>query len=98
MPSAFCTPRETEKREWARQRAEDWAADQLKRCRHKGILTWSRRERTWFDEYGLNPRRGTVTFEGRCTGAWMQVRGSQQRFLLGSGGEVITRSHGLDQP
>ena len=98
VPSAFCTPRETEKREWARQRAEDWAADQLKRCRHKGILTWSRRELTRFDEYGLNPRRGTVTFEGRCTGAWMQVRGSQQRFLLGSGGEVITRSHGLDQP
>ena len=61
-------------------------------------MTWSRRERTWFDEYGLNPRRGTVTFEGRCTGAWMQVRGSQQRFLLGSGGEVIARSHGLDQP
>jgi hypothetical protein len=99
VPRAFCTPRETaEDREWARQRAEDWAADQLKRCRHKGILTWSRRERTWFDEYGLNPRRGSVTFAERTPDAWMQVSGSQQRFLLGSGGELITRSHGLDQP
>ena len=99
VPRAFCTPRETaEDREWARQRAEDWAADQLKRCPHKGILTWSRRERTWFDEHGLNPRRGSVTFESRTTGAWMQVSGGQQRFLLGSGGELITRSHGLDQP
>ena len=61
-------------------------------------MTWSRRERTWFDEYGLNPRRGTVTFEGRYTGAWMQMSCSRQRFLLGSDGEVITRSHGLDQP
>jgi hypothetical protein len=99
VPSAFCTPRETaEDREWARQRAENWAADQLKRCRHKGILTWSRRERTWFDEHGLNPRRGSVTFESRTTGAWMQVSESQQSFLLGSSGELITRSHGLDQP
>ncbi|MCP9943546.1 hypothetical protein KBY70_14295 [Cyanobium sp. ATX 6E8] len=99
VPRAFCTPRETtEDREWARQLAEDWAADRLKRCPHKGILTWSRRERTWFDEHGLNPRRGSVTFEGRTTGAWMQLSGSQQRFLLGSGRELITRSHGLDQP
>ena len=99
VPRAFCTPRETaEDREWARQRAEDWAADQLKRCPHKGILTWCRRERTWFDEHGLNPRRGSVTVEGRTPDAGMHLSGSQQRFLLGSGGELITRSHGLDQP
>ena len=99
VPQAFCTPRESaEHREWARNRAEDWAANEFKRFRAKGFLNWSRRERTWFDQYGLNPRRGTVTFEGRCTGAWMQMSGSRQRFLLGSGGEVITRSHGLDQP
>jgi hypothetical protein len=99
VPKAFCTPRErAEDSEWARQRAEDWAAAELKRFRAKGFLNWSRRERTWFDQYGVNPDRRRVTFESRTTGAWMQVSGSQQRFLLGSGGELITRSHGLDQP
>jgi hypothetical protein len=98
VPKAFCTPRKSaEESEWARQRAEDWAAAELKRFRAKGFLNWSRRERTWFDQYGVNPRREPVTFESRTTGAWMQVSGSQQRFLLGSGGELITRSHGLDQ-
>ena len=99
VPKAFCTPRESaEDREWARKRAEDWAAAELRRFRAKGFLNWSRRERTWFDQYGVNPDRRQVTFESRTTGAWMQVSGSQQRFLLGSGGELITRSHGLDQP
>lgn len=99
VPKAFCTPRErVEDREWARQRAEDWAAAELKRFRAKGFLNWSRRERTWFDQFGVNPDRRRITFESRTTGAWMQVSGSQQRFLLGSGGELITRSHGLDQP
>jgi hypothetical protein len=99
VPKAFCTPRESaEDREWARERAEDWAAAELRRFRAKGFLNWSRRERTWFDQYGVNPDRRQVTFESRTTGAWMQVSGSQQRFLLGSGGELITRSHGLDQP
>jgi hypothetical protein len=88
VPRAFCTPRETaEDHEWARQRAEDWAVDELKLSLHKGILTWSRRERTLFDERGLNPRRCSVTFDGRTTGAWMQVSGSQQQSLLGSSGE-----------
>jgi hypothetical protein len=97
VPKAFCTPRErAEDSEWARQRAEDWAAAELKRFRAKGFLNWSRRERTWFDQYGVNPDRRQVTFESRTTGAWMQVSGSQQRFLLGSGGELITRRHGLD--
>jgi hypothetical protein len=99
VPRAFCTPRETaEDQRWARQRAEDWAADELRRCPHKGILTWSRRERTWFDEFGLNRRRGFVEFEGRSTCAFMQLSASQQRLLLGSGGELITRSHGLYHP
>ncbi|MCP9883424.1 hypothetical protein KBY65_13265 [Cyanobium sp. Alchichica 3B3-8F6] len=99
IPKAFCTPRESaEDQEWARDRAEGWAAAELKRLRAKGFLSWSRRERTWFDQYGVNPGRRQVTFEGRMTGAWMQVSGSQQRFLLGSNGEVITRSHGLDHP
>ena len=99
VPKAFCTPRESaEDREWARERAEDWAAAELRRFRAKGFLSWSRRERTWFDQYGVNPDRRQVTFESRTTGAWMQASGSQQRFLLGSGGELITRSHGLDQP
>jgi hypothetical protein len=97
VPKAFCTPRESaEDREWARERAEDWAAAELRRFRAKGFLNWSRRECTWFDQYGVNPDRRQVTFESRATGAWMQVSGSQQRFLLGSGGELITRRHGLD--
>ena len=71
VPRAFCNSRE---------QAEGWAADELKRCPHKGTLTWSRRERTFFDVHGLNPRRGLSTFEGRTLNAWMQVSGSQQRF------------------
>ena len=98
VPRAFCTPRETaEDREWARQRAENWAADQLKRCRHKGTLTWSRRERTKYDECGLNQRRQPVTFEGSSTDTWMQLSGSQQKFLLRSTVELITSISGLDQ-
>ena len=99
VPKAFCTPHENaEESEWARQRAEDWAAAELRRFGAKGFLNWSRRERTWFDQYGVNPRREPVSFESRTTGAWMQLSGSQQRFLLGSGGELITLSYGLDQP
>ncbi len=89
VPKAFCN---------SRDQAEGWAADELKRFRAKGFLNWSRRERTWFGQYGVNPDRRQVTFDGRTTGAWMQLSGSPQRFLLGSGGELITRSHGLDQP
>jgi hypothetical protein len=87
VPQAFCTPRESEEdREWARQRAEDWAAAELKRFRAKGFLNWSRRERTWFDQYGVNPERQQVSFEDRHTGAWMQLSGSQQKVLLGTDG------------
>jgi len=89
VPRAFCNRREL---------AEDWAADELKRFGAKGFLCWTRRERTWYDQRGLNPDRRHVTFEGRTAGAWMQVSGSQQKFLLGSSGELITRSCGLDQP
>ena len=99
VPPEFCNPRENaEDIAWARERAEDWAAEELRRFRAKGFLNWSRRERTWFDQCGVNPDRRRTTFESRTTGAWMQVSGSQQRFLLGSGGELITRSHGLDHP
>lgn len=89
VPRAFCNRREL---------AEDWAADELKRFGAKGFLCWTRRERTWYDQRGLNPDRRHVTFEGRTAGAWMQVSGSQQKFLVGSSGELITRSCGLDQP
>ena len=89
VPRAFCNRREL---------AEDWAADELKRFGAKGFLSWTRRERTWYDQRGLNLERRHVTFEGRTAGAWMQVSGSQQKFLLGSSGELITRSCGLDQP
>jgi hypothetical protein len=99
VPQAFCTPRDTaEDNAWARARAEEWAAAALKRFRAKGFLSWTRRERTWFDAYGLNPCRRPVSFDNRSGGAWVQVSGSQRRFLLGESGEPITQSHGLDQP
>ena len=73
VPSAFCTPRDTaEDNVWARARAEEWASAELKRFRAKGFLNWSRRERTWFDDGGLNPRQQPVSFEDRHTGAYMQ--------------------------
>ena len=81
-----------------REEAELWASRELKQFRAKGFLNWTRREQTWYDQHGLNPRRRTVTFEGRTSGAWMQLSGSQQKFLLSSTGELITRSCGLDQP
>lgn len=77
VPRAFCNSRE---------QAEGWAADLLKRCPYKGILTWTRRERTCYDQSGSNPDRRQVTFEGRTTGVWMQVSESQQKFLLGTNG------------
>ena len=99
VPRAFGTPRDTaEDNAWAQDRAEDWAAAELKRFMAKGFLSWSRRERTWFDRRGLNPSQQAVNFEDRHTGAWMRVSGSQRRFLLGSTGELITSSFGLDQP
>ena len=99
VPRALCTPRNrAEDNAWSRDRAEDWAAAELRQFRAKGFLSWSRRERTWFDKGGLNPRRQSVTFEDRHSGAWMQVNGAQRRLLLGSAGELITSSFGLDQP
>ena len=74
VPRAFCNSRE---------QAEGWAADQLKLSTYRGILTWTRRERTWYDQGGVNSDRRQVTFEGRTAGAWMQVSGSQQKFLIG---------------
>ena len=74
VPRAFCN---------SRGQAEGWAADQLMRCTYKGILTWTRRERTWYDQSGVNPDRRQVTFEGRTAVAWMEVSGSQQKFLIG---------------
>ncbi len=83
VPNAFCTPREhAEDNAWARTRAEEWAADELKRFRAMGFLNWSRRERTWYDKRGLNPRRRAVIFDDRHAGAYMQISGSQQKFLL----------------
>lgn len=89
VPRAFCNSRED---------AEGWAARELKRFGAKGYLNWSRRERTWYDRCGVNPCRHTVTFEERALGAWMQLGGSQRKFLLGPAGEVITKGYGLDQP
>ena len=98
VPRAFYTPRVTaDDNAWARARAEEWAAAELQRFCAKGFLSWTRRERTWFEKAGLNPSRRAVTFEERKTGAWMQLSGSQRRFLLGSTGELITSSFGLDQ-
>jgi len=99
VPKAFCSPRETEENKaWARQRAEDWATDQLRRCPHKAILIWSRRESTSFEPHGLNPCRRINGFNSRSSGAWMQVSGSQRKFLLDFSNNVVTRGFGLDQP
>lgn len=90
VPRAFCNSREE---------AEGWAARELKRFGAKGYLNWSRRERTWYDRCGVNPRRRhTVTYKERALGAWMQLGGSQRKFLLGPAGEVITQGYGLNQP
>lgn len=53
VPRAFCNSRE---------QAESWCIDELRRCRAKGVLIWSRRQRTWYDQYGLSPRRQVVAF------------------------------------
>jgi len=55
VPRAFCNSRE---------QAEGWAMDQLRRCPHEAILTWTRRERTTF---GI---RGTHPSAGRCHSRW----------------------------
>lgn len=89
VPWRFCKSRE---------QAEGWASAALRRSRAAGSLNWSRRERTWYDRCGVNPRRDTVTFEERALGAWMQLGESQRKFLLDSAGEVITQGYGLDQP
>lgn len=99
VPKAFCTPRETEEEKaWARQRAEDWAADELRRCPHKGILIWSRRESTVFEVHGLNPCRRTSSFDNDSCEALMQVSGTQRKFLLDHCGDVVMHDFGLDQP
>ena len=71
-----------------REEAELWASRELKQFRAKGFLNWTRRERTWYDQHGLNPRRETVTFEARTSGAWMQLSGFQQKFMLGPDGDL----------
>ena len=96
VPRAFCTPRESaEDREWARERAEVWAADELRRFRAMGYLTWSRRERTWYEQHGLNPRRLPERFEDRDYEAWVRVCRSQRKFLLGSLPRPVTIREGL---
>ena len=95
IPPAFCHPRGTE---LGRTRAEEWAAAELKRFRSKGFLSWTRREQTWFDAYGLNPCRRPVSFDNRNSGAWMQLSGSQRQFLLGEDSQPITQGYGLDHP
>ena len=99
VPKAFCSPRETEEdNAWARQRAEDWAADELRRCPHKGVLIWSRRESTSFEPHGLNPCRRINGFNSCSSGAWMQVSRSQRKFLLDFSNNVVTRDFGFEQP
>jgi hypothetical protein len=53
VPQAFCNSRE---------QAESWCIDELRRCRAKGVLIWSRRQRTWYEQYGASPRRQVVEF------------------------------------
>jgi len=53
LPQAFCNSRE---------QAESWCVDELRRCRAKGVLQWSRRQRTWFEQYGFSLRRQEMEF------------------------------------
>ena len=72
VPRAFSTPRETEEDQaWARQRAEAWTVDELRRCPHRGVLIWSRRESTVFEPHGLNPCRRTSNFFNDSSGVWI---------------------------
>jgi hypothetical protein len=54
VPKAFCNSRE---------QAEGWAAGELKRFGAKGHLHWSRRDRTCYNQFGLNPRQSPITFK-----------------------------------
>ena len=76
LPKAFCN---------SRQEAEDWAADELKRFRAKGFLTWSRREQTLYEKGGSNRKRYQVSFDEPPASAWMQLGGSKTKFLLKDG-------------
>ena len=72
----------------SRQDAEEWAATELKKCRAKGFLDWSREEQTIFDKGGSNPRRITIGYQQQKCSAWMQISGSSKRFLLNEDGSV----------
>ena len=73
VPSAFVS---------TRKMAESWAIYELKRLGVKGFLNWTRRDQTFFDKGGSNPRRFQATFENPPATAWMKVSGSATKFLL----------------
>ncbi len=73
VPSAFISTRKI---------AEAWAIDELKRFGAKGFLNWTRRDQTFFDKGGSNPRRFQATFENPPATAWMKVSGSATKFVL----------------
>lgn len=69
------------------EQAERWAAEQMKSfVGLRGVLSWSRRQRSLFVPGDSTPRRPTVTFVPTNCGAWMQVSGSQKKFLLSRSG------------
>lgn len=89
VPKAFCNSRE---------QAEGWASRELRRFRAKGYLQWTRRERTWFAEGGVNPRRFPDTFENSGSVGGMQIGHAQRRVLFGADGTIRIGSGGLEPP
>lgn len=89
VPRSFCNSRE---------QAEGWAADELKRFRAKGFLTWTRREQTGYDEGGENPRRAICRFQRPAYAASMSISRYGRRFLLDPNGRLTTQAEALSQP
>lgn len=87
VPKAFCNSRE---------QAEGWASRELRRFHAKGYLQWTRRERTWFAEGGVNPRRFPDTFENSRPVGGIQIGHSQRCFLFDADGTIRIGSSGLE--
>ena len=86
VPSAFVSTRKI---------AEAWAIDELKRFGAKGFLNWTRRDQTFFDKGGSNPRRIQATFEEPPAIAWMKVAGSATKLLLKEAWSCKENNHAI---
>ena len=72
VTAAFRNPRViAEGNAWALSRAEGLVSTEQMRFRAMSFLNCYRRERTWFDEGGRNPRQQTVTYDNPHTVPYM---------------------------